>query len=146
MRNPLKRLAPPHQWPYITSHPLGILFSFGIAVTGLLHLVAPQIFLETASAALPPVVLAAFNATWFIGGALSVVGMLRGLRKPEAVGMSLLGGGLGAQYAVVCSLVPYGWATGFFILCLSVACFLRAHHVARTGYVILEMRRNAGRR
>jgi hypothetical protein len=146
MTNPLRRLVPRHQWPYVTSHPLGILFSFGVAVTGLMHLAFPQIFIETTSATLPAGVLAAFNATWLAGGTLSVVGMLRGLRKAESVGMSLLGGGLGAQYAVVCHLIPYGWATGFFILCLSVACFLRARHVARTGYVILEMRRNAGRR
>jgi hypothetical protein len=126
----------------VASHPLGLLFSLGVSFTGLVNLAAPGISQSAAAAALSPVVLAFFNATWFVGGSLSAIGIIRGHRKPESVGMSLLAGGFAAYYSIVAGLAPHGWLTGAFILFLAVGCFLRARHVARTGHVTLETRRN----
>lgn len=127
----------------MASHPFALLFAIGVAFQGALYLCAPGVFEASASAAaLSPTILALFNASWLVGGALSVIGIIRGHRKPEAVGMSLLAGGFAAYYSIVAGAVPYGWLTGLFILFLAVGCFLRARHVAKTGYVTLEMRRD----
>jgi hypothetical protein len=71
-----------------------------------------------------------------------MVGVIRGIRKAEAVGMSLLAGGFAAYYSIVAGLTPNGWLTGTFILALAIGCFRRARHVATTGYVTLEMSRD----
>jgi hypothetical protein len=141
----LKRLnpAPLHQRPYLASHQLVLWFSGGVAFTGLLNLVAPELGQASASATvLSPFVFAIFNATWLAGGVLSMIGVIRGIRKAEAVGMSLLAGGFAAYYSIVAGLAPNGWLTGAFILALAIGCFRRARHVATTGYVTLEMRRD----
>lgn len=135
--------APYHQRPYLASHQLVLWFSTGVAFTGLVYLVAPELGQASASATvLSPLVFAVFNATWFAGGLLSVIGVVRGIRKAEAVGMSLLSGGFSAYYSIVAGLTPNGWLTGAFILALAIGCFRRARHVAVTGYVTLEMRRD----
>lgn len=135
--------VPHHQRPYVASHPLGLLFSIGVTVQGAMYLLAPGIFQTSASVAvLSQAVLYIFNATWLLGGGLSTFGIARGHRKPETVGMSLLGGGFAAYYSIIAQAVPYGWATGLFIGFLAAACFLRARHVAKTGYITLEMRRD----
>lgn len=139
----MRHLIPPHQRPYVASHPLGLFFSIGVALEGFLNLVAPGLSSSSASAqALDPTVLTLFNLTWVVGGGLSMIGLLRGFRKSEAGGMSLLGGAFGAYYIVIVGLVPGAWATGLFIICLSIGCFLRARHLARTGYVTLEVSRD----
>ena len=147
-RSRLNRLnpIPVHQRPYVSSHPLGLLFSLGVAVQGGMYLLFPYIFVATASTvALSQAVLYLFNATWLVGGSLSAIGIASGHRKSEAVGMSLLGGGFSAYYAILVQAIPYGWATGLFVGFLAVACFLRVRHVSRTGYVTLEVTRNAAR-
>ncbi len=139
----LKRLnpVPHHQRPYLASHQLVTWFSGGVAFTGIVNLIAPELSQASASATvLSPFVFALFNAVWFAGGVLSMIGVIRGIRKAEAVGMSLLAGGFAAYYSIVAGLAPNGWLTGAFILALAIGCFRRARHVAVTGYVTLEMR------
>jgi hypothetical protein len=139
----LKRLnpAPHHQRPYLASHQLVLWFSGGVAFQGCVNLIAPELSQASASAiVLSPLLFAIFNATWLVAGALSVVGVIRGVRKAEAVGMSLLAGGFGAYYSIVAGTVPNGWLTGVFILALAIGCFRRSRHVAITGYVTLEMK------
>jgi hypothetical protein len=141
----LKRLnpVPHHQQPYLASHQLVTWFSGGVAFQGSVNLIAPELSQATASAiVLSPLLFAIFSATWLVGGALSVVGVVRGIRKAEAVGMSLLAGGFGAYYSILTGTVPNGWLTGAFILALAIGCFRRARHVAVTGYVTLEMKRD----
>lgn len=138
----LRRLNPVarSQHAYVASHPLGVWLSIGIAVTGLVNMFAPGLTEESSSTIVfSPFVLFLFNLTWALGGSLSVFGLLRGRRKVEGAGMSMLSAGMLSLFLAIISLKPDAAVTASFILAIGIGCGLRARHLATHGYVNLDV-------
>jgi hypothetical protein len=136
MKNPF---VPTQHRPYVAAHPLALWLSLGIAFVGAFNLLFPGLSESSASLVYPGWLLIAFNVTWLTGGAASAYGLLRGKRRFEAAGMSLLSGGMATIYVSAAILIPYAWATSMFVLFLAIGCALRARALVRTGYVNLEI-------
>lgn len=128
------------QRAYVGSHPLGVWLSVGIAVTGYVNIFAPNLSGESsASIVFSPLVLLMFNFAWAGGGTMSLVGLLRGKRRLEGAGMSLLAGGMLSLFFAFLSLRPASALAGLFILALGIGCALRARHLATHAYVNLDV-------
>ncbi len=128
------------QRAYVASHPLGVWLSIGIAVTGWINVLAPSLSRETSSSIVfDPLILFAFNGIWAVGGSLCVFGLLRGRRKVEGAGMSLLASALATYYLAIIVIRPTAAITAVFILALAIGCAKRAFHLATHGYVSLDV-------
>jgi len=138
----LRRLNPvaKSQRAYVGSHPLGLWLSLGIAITGVVNIIAPDLGGESsATVTFSPLVLLLFDIAWAAGGTLSFIGLVRGKRKLEGAGMSMLAGGMLSLFLAIFSLRPASALAGLFILCLGIGCALRALHLATHAYVNLDL-------
>lgn len=135
----LYRVVPPRQISYIRSHPLALCFAAGVALVGAFSLVG---LTATSSAAftLPDWLRAAFNCVWVIGGAASVIGIVRGRRGAEGGGMALLATGMSAYFLLIAYANPRSAFGGSFIAFLALGCWLRVKHLASSGYDVTELR------
>jgi hypothetical protein len=132
--------VPPNQRAYVASHPLGLWVSAGIAISGWINLIAPSLTSESVVALIfPQVVLYVFNAVWAVGGTMATGGLLRGKRKVEAAGMTLLASGLGSYFLAVVSVRATSALAAVFIVTLAIGCALRAKHLTSHGYVTLDL-------
>lgn len=122
---PLSRRA------YIDEHPVVFWLSLGIALTGILALIAPSLVEKgTASQALPDWLEIAFYVVWAIGGSGSTLGIAFGWTKIEAASMALLAAGLAANFVIFLWLVGFT-VSAFFIVALAIGCAQRSIHLAR---------------
>ncbi len=133
----VQRLLPIPAWhrAYVRSHPIGLAVALGIFLGGLIGLLAPGAVRGSApTLILPEWVLVFFNVVWVLGGGLSTLGLIRGLREVEIPGMMLTAGGLGAYYITAVSLRSTSALTALFIALLSFGCAGRAWNLYRYGY------------
>jgi hypothetical protein len=133
------KLIPTQHRAYVVAHPLALWFSLGVAFAGGFNLFFPHLSESSASFIYPEWLIIAFDLTWLIGGLTSAYGLLRGKRRFEAFGMSLLAGGMATIYVSAATLIPYAWATSMFVLFLAIGCAFRARTLVKTGYVNLEL-------
>jgi hypothetical protein len=134
------RFIPAHQRSYLQSHPLAIWLSLGIAFTGCVNLILPDLSESSVALVLPPLLVMVFNLTWAAGGALSAIGLLRGKPKIEAAGMSLLASGLFSLFVSVFYVRPLAaLSSAPFVVTLAIGCFLRSRHLTCHAYVNLDL-------
>lgn len=114
---------------------MGLSVAFGVCISGLIALFAPEAVEQSAAAVvLPRWVVILLNLTWTIGGGAATVGMLRGNRQLHVPGMSLIGGGLLAYYSAIVALRPDAALQVCFIAILGVGCLLHAIFLGLHGY------------
>lgn len=134
--NPVART----QRAYVASHPLGVWLSIGIAASGYINLLFPHLSGESSSSIVfSPLVLLMFNLSWAVGGTMSLVGLLRGRRKLEGGGMSILSAGMLSLFLAIFALRPQSALTALFVLALGIGCGVRAWHLAHHAYVNLDV-------
>lgn len=77
-----------------------------------------------------------FNLIWFLGGAASTYGLLRGRADVEVGGLSLMASGLTAYYIAVVSVRASSALLALFIFFLAVGSAARAFAlIHRGGYL-----------
>jgi hypothetical protein len=126
-------LFPPHRRAYVRAHPVVLWFSIGVALVGLLALVAPSTTTGTA-AILPDWTRVVFNACWLVAGTASAVAIVRGYPQAEAAGMVGLCSGLAAYCVLIVEAIGVNTSV-LFVASLAVGCGLRAWHLAHGGGV-----------
>ena len=124
-------LVAPHRREYVRAHPVVLWFSIGVALVGLLSLVAPSTTTGTA-AVLPDWTRVVFNACWLIAGTTSVAGILRGYPQAEAAGMVGLCSGLSAYCVLIVEAIGVNTSV-LFVGALAVGCGVRAWHLTHGG-------------
>lgn len=129
------RLIPRRQLPYLRSHPFVVAVSMGIATQGLINIAAPSPE-SIATLAFSIGVYYLFNAMWIIGGTLTAIGLLRGMRGVEAAGATLLTGSTALFYAAAVSLRGWESRTAVFVFFLALGYALRVRHLVTAGYVV----------
>lgn len=127
-------LIPRRQLPYLRSHPFVVAVSAGIATQGATNLLAPSAE-SIATLAFSPWVYFFFNVLWLVGGVLTAIGLLRGMRGLEAFGATLLAGSTALYFLAVVSIRGWESRTAVFVLFLALGYFLRVRHLVTAGYV-----------
>ena len=117
-----------HRRAYVRAHQVVLWFSIGVALVGLLSLVAPSTTTGTAEV-LPEWTQAAFNICWLIAGTTSAAGITRGYPQAEAAGMVGLSSGLTAYCVLIVEAIGVNTSV-LFVASLAVGCGLRAWHLA----------------
>lgn len=127
-------LAPRWHRAYVRSHPAWPWITIGLALSGFSGLITPWLVEESAIALiLPEWSYYLFNFIWFVGGAASTLGMIRGRSDIEIGGLSLVTGGLAAYYIAVISVRPAAMWTALFVGFLAVGAIARAIHLFCSG-------------
>lgn len=127
-------LAPRWHRAYVRDHPGWPWITLGIGISGLIGLITPWLVEESVIALiLPEWSYYLFNAIWFLGGAASTFGNLRGRSDVEVGGLALVAGGLAAYYIAVISVRATSSLTALFIAFLTVGAVSRASHLFSSG-------------
>src|SRR4051794_2807089 len=124
-------LIVPQQREYIRTHPIAFWLCAGLLIAGTIGLIAPDLIGQSAaSQVLPAWLRTSFYATYAIGAALSLGGLMRGKPALEAAGMAMLGTGFLVQFLSAAYLLRSSIFAGMFLLTLSIGCFQRSRFLA----------------
>jgi hypothetical protein len=121
---------------YVREHPLALVFSLSMALTGILVLAIPSVR-ETSPTvyALPIWTAGIWGAGLLLGGSMATFGLLRDRPDYESAGMALLSSG--QLVALVTTLSAFGFTAAVLSTVLrgglAIGCGARAWHLARVG-------------
>lgn len=121
---------------YVREHPLALVFSLSMVLTGALVLAIPSVR-ETSPTVyvLPLWTAGVWGGGLLLGGGMSAYGLLRDRPDYESAGMALLSSG--QLVALVTTISAFGFTAAVLATVLrgglAIGCATRAWHLARTG-------------